>query len=408
MRRAEIRRHASWILLLSASLMVVDPLTMRATRGAAAQAPAAPRGEAQNVRFELREEGRVHITYDLISSGGPAVFSIMLDASQDAGATFGLRPQSVTGDVGEKVTSGPGKRIVWDSGKDVERVQIDRFRFRVVATGGSLQAAAKPAAPTGKPAPPATSKPTPAANAPAQEEKKGINPLIWVGGGLGAAALTGVALAAGGGVVDDTGAFTGNTSQPAANRAPVVSQASYDGEGSTGTLLATATSVRFTLAATDPDNDTLTARWDFGDSTTFTGSFSGGTSTVEKTYNNAGSFTASVEISDGRGGVQSYSAGPFVVSTVTGGWRGEFQGFSAFPFSPMNLNQSGSSLNGTAIYDGRAWNIGGTVSNPRRVMIRMTDSQGTYFDFSLTGSSDLRTFTGTETIQGFAWTMTKQ
>jgi len=116
------------------------------TSSASSQTFVTPRGEAQNVRFEQRENGAVHIFYDLTSSDPRGVYSVRLEASQDSGATFGIRPQTVTGDAGDGVRPGPGKRIVWDSGKDVERVQIDRFRFRVIATGGPLQVEPSPPA----------------------------------------------------------------------------------------------------------------------------------------------------------------------------------------------------------------------------------------------------------------------
>jgi hypothetical protein len=104
-----------------------------------AQTFVTPKGEAQNVRFEQRENGIVHIYYDLVSSHPRAVFSVKLEASQDGGTTFGVQPQSVTGDASNGITPGMGKRIVWDSGKDVERVRIDQFRFRIVATAGPLE-----------------------------------------------------------------------------------------------------------------------------------------------------------------------------------------------------------------------------------------------------------------------------
>ena len=117
-------------------------------RPATAQVFVTPQGEAQNVRFEQREAGIVHVFYDLVSNDARALFSVVLEASQDRGSTFGMRPQNLTGDTGKGITPGAGKRIVWDSGKDVERVQIDQFRFRIVATAGRLESV--PASPAGK------------------------------------------------------------------------------------------------------------------------------------------------------------------------------------------------------------------------------------------------------------------
>jgi len=50
---------------------------------------------------------------------------------------------------------------------------------------------------------------------------------------------------------------------------------------------------RFTAAATDPDGNTLTYRWDFGDGSTGAGAM------VEHAYRSAGTYTAVVTVSDG-------------------------------------------------------------------------------------------------------------
>src|SRR6185503_1793548 len=60
-----------------------------------------------------------------------AVFSVTLDASDDGGQTWNVKPKNMTGDVGANVTAGTGKRIVWEAGKDVEVLKFDQFRFRL-------------------------------------------------------------------------------------------------------------------------------------------------------------------------------------------------------------------------------------------------------------------------------------
>lgn len=193
--RIELKRHAPWLLALAVYALAPSVF---------AQTFVTPKGEAQNVRFEQREEGIVHILYDLSSSDPLAVFSVRVEASSDGGVTFGLRPQSAAGDVGNGVTPGVGKRIVWDAGKDIERVQFDRFRFRIVATGGPLQvAAAEPVGAAKEPV--STAKPA-AADPPAQPatkqpvrptpKKGGSGKWIAIAGGVGAAAA--VAAASGG------------------------------------------------------------------------------------------------------------------------------------------------------------------------------------------------------------------
>jgi hypothetical protein len=198
-----------------------------------------PRGEAQNVRFELREEGIVQIDYDLISTDPRAVFFVRLEISEDAGTTFEGRPLSVTGDVGNGVTAGTGKRIVWNSGKDVERVIIDRIRFRIVATGGPLQAdsAQAAAAPAATPPPPAARPPQPAA-------KGGGSALKWI-----------LPVAAGGGVAGLLATRSGGDSgssgpapppQPTADSATITALLPPDGS----TLAATRPPAALTARAT--------------------------------------------------------------------------------------------------------------------------------------------------------------
>jgi len=137
--RFDLRRCASFALVVAVYTLVPAWSGLTRSVGASMQTFVTPTGDAQNVRFEQRDNGIVHIIYDLVSSDPRAVFSVMLEASRDSGSTFGMRPQSVTGDVGNSIAPGVGKRIVWDSGKDVERVQIDRFRFRILATAGPLR-----------------------------------------------------------------------------------------------------------------------------------------------------------------------------------------------------------------------------------------------------------------------------
>jgi len=91
----------------------------------------APRAQAENVRFAQSRPGLIEVTYDLVSDDPRAVFSVTLDASDDGGQTWNVKPKNMTGDVGANVTPGTGKRIVWEAGKDVEVLRFDQFRFRL-------------------------------------------------------------------------------------------------------------------------------------------------------------------------------------------------------------------------------------------------------------------------------------
>jgi hypothetical protein len=83
-----------------------------------------------NVKFGMQSGTRlVDVTYDL--SGGTC--SIGLSVSSDNGATFAVPVKSVTGAVGNGVTSGTGKRIVWDAGTDWPGQTSSQVKLRVTA-----------------------------------------------------------------------------------------------------------------------------------------------------------------------------------------------------------------------------------------------------------------------------------
>ncbi len=89
-----------------------------------------------------------------------------------------------------------------------------------------------------------------------------------------------------------------------ANRPPVINSgpSALPGAATIGQA------VSFAVAASDPDNDPLTYQWDFGDGATLTGS------SVTHAYASPGNYTATITISDGRGGQVSATA---VVSVTT-------------------------------------------------------------------------------------------
>ena len=87
----------------------------------------------QNLRVEHVELGVVHVFYDLVADDPQATFDVILQVSQDAGETFDLRATSVSGDAGQEIGVGGGKRIVWEAGRDVERMEVAKFVYSVVA-----------------------------------------------------------------------------------------------------------------------------------------------------------------------------------------------------------------------------------------------------------------------------------
>jgi hypothetical protein len=124
---------------------VVVLAALVASAASAAQAQTA--SPAVNVSAVARG-GVVVVSYDLIANNPTAQFSIVLEASSDGGKTYSLRPRTVKGDVGPAVRAGMGKQITWEAAQDVETLEVDRYRYRVVATPVAAQAPAAAQAPT--------------------------------------------------------------------------------------------------------------------------------------------------------------------------------------------------------------------------------------------------------------------
>lgn len=89
----------------------------------------------QNVQFAQRVDGSrlVDITYD-ISDSDSAALAVTVNASDDGGVTWRVPCLSLTGDVGQGVTPGTGKHIVWDVGLDHPAVAVAEFVLQVLAS----------------------------------------------------------------------------------------------------------------------------------------------------------------------------------------------------------------------------------------------------------------------------------
>jgi hypothetical protein len=153
------------------------------------------------VRTERVGAGVIRVVYDLRGAAG-AVFTVSLEVSNDGGQSFTIRPRATTGDVGPGIAIGTGKTITWDTTKDVEDLQIDRYVFRVVVSPTGAPSAASPAAapaatPVSAGGGPQGAKPSTGTTAGAKKGgglSKGA--ILAITGG-GAAAGVGVALAGG-------------------------------------------------------------------------------------------------------------------------------------------------------------------------------------------------------------------
>jgi PKD repeat protein len=119
------------------------------------------------------------------------------------------------------------------------------------------------------------------------------------------------------------------------NAAPVAGSAT----ATPSTALMAVTEVSFaSVDASDKDGDTLTYSWDFGDSTTGSGP------NVKHTYAAAGTYAATVTVSDGKKSATTTAPAVNVVS-LNGNWSGTFgtSGVNRFAFT---LTQTGTQLTG--------------------------------------------------------------
>jgi hypothetical protein len=125
-------RHR-WCARLAATVLVsLSTMTGLAAEPRAEQQPA---GRGDNIRVEVVEGGVVRIFYDLVGADPQQVVAVRVVASQDEGRTFDLTPVTITGDVGPAIAPGPGKRITWEAARDIERLDADRLRIRIVIAG---------------------------------------------------------------------------------------------------------------------------------------------------------------------------------------------------------------------------------------------------------------------------------
>lgn len=96
--------------------------------------PRASAGVVSNVRASQRAgTDLVEITYDLVASPNAAQ-AVSVGISTNSGATHTLTATNLTGAVGNGVTPGNNKQIVWNAGLDWPTKSSSTVKFRVTAT----------------------------------------------------------------------------------------------------------------------------------------------------------------------------------------------------------------------------------------------------------------------------------
>lgn len=170
------------------------------------------------------------------------------------------------------------------------------------------------------------------------------------------------------------------TPPPATNRNPVIANVNV----SPAFGVAGLTTFAMTTSGSDPDGDTVSFEWDFGDGTRNVGP------AFSKTYGSAGAATVRVTASDGKGGTATDSR-TITIGSLTGTWVGTVTidaGTAAA--ATLVLTQSGGVVTGTmtlAGFNGRT-----DPAQPGRI-----DASGSFdlrmkvdpfTDFNLRGTMD--------------------
>jgi hypothetical protein len=157
-------------------------------------------------------------------------------------------------------------------------------------------------------------------------------------------------------------------SQPAAppvstNRPPTVQF--YDIQPP-GAALVGGTSVDIAVRGSDPDGDTLSYTWEFGDGETVANTGAG----ISHVFLQEGDIGVSVTVSDGKGG-QGTAFTRIPARKLSGSWR--VDNARHFNITAEINHRNGSDCNGT-MSDGATFSC--TVSHPRHITLRLSAANG--------------------------------
>ncbi len=89
--------------------------------------------EISNVRAAQRTGTKlVDITYDAVDADGD-LLKIRVEISDNDGRTYSIPANTFTGDIGDGIAPGTGKKIVWDAGTDWDGEYSDQMRVKIFA-----------------------------------------------------------------------------------------------------------------------------------------------------------------------------------------------------------------------------------------------------------------------------------
>jgi hypothetical protein len=103
-----------------------------------------------------------------------------------------------------------------------------------------------------------------------------------------------------------------------------------------GAAVVGATAVNFSAVAGDPEGDSLTYLWNFGDGSSAPGQ------TTSHVFGSMGTFAITLTVTDGRGGSTSANAS-VRVGTIAGSWHSDARGYY------FDLEQSGTRITGRLV-----------------------------------------------------------
>lgn len=109
-------------------------LALLLAAGLSAEMASAAIPEVSNVTAVQRPGTKlVDITYTVTDADGDAL-KIRVEVSDNAGVLYSVPAFALTGAIGDNVTPGAGKTIVWDAGVDWDGEYSDQMRVKVIAT----------------------------------------------------------------------------------------------------------------------------------------------------------------------------------------------------------------------------------------------------------------------------------